>query len=361
MIIDRYLVREVSLPFIGVSSALLLVFLTYSVTAFLAKASGGLLNPGEIVQLTFLKSLIALEVLLPMGLYLGVIIGLGRLYSDAEMYALQAGGLGEGRLLRPILVFAMITAILISFLSTVVRPWAYHEAYDLQAAAAVSSEIERIRPGQFYVDDKTGRTVFIQSMSDDREQLQGVFVRSDEGHGLQLASSANGRFEPFVTEDRHKLVLYDARIYKRVEGGPKVLGQFKSLTVFLRAPDPVTVGYKVKAESTLSLRNYKDAVEKAEYQWRLSTSVSTLLLVLMAFPLSRSLPRKGRFGKIIIAVLVYALYLNTITVARTWVEQERLAVIWWVPGMLAVLACVLYIPWQSLSRHRTAKGHHANH
>ncbi len=79
MLVDRYLLREVSLPFIGVSSALLLVFLTYSITAFLAKASGGLLNPGEIAHLTFLKSLIALEVLLPMGLYLGVIIGLGRL------------------------------------------------------------------------------------------------------------------------------------------------------------------------------------------------------------------------------------------------------------------------------------------
>ena len=67
MLIDRYLLREVSLPFIGVSSALLLVFLTYSITAFLAKASGGLLNPGEIAHLTFLKSVIALEVLLPMG------------------------------------------------------------------------------------------------------------------------------------------------------------------------------------------------------------------------------------------------------------------------------------------------------
>ena len=92
MQVDRYLLREVSVPFIGVSSALLVIFLTYSMTVFLAKATSGLFNPSEVAYLTFLKSIIALEVLLPLGMYLGVILGMGRLYSDSEMYALQAAG-----------------------------------------------------------------------------------------------------------------------------------------------------------------------------------------------------------------------------------------------------------------------------
>jgi len=356
MLIDRYLLREVSLPFIGVSSALLLIFLTYSITAFLAKASGGLLNPGEIAHLTFLKSVIALEVLLPMGLYLGVIIGLGRLYSDSEIYALQAAGIGEGRLLRPILLFAIAMAILISLLSTVVRPWAYGEAYELRAVSAASSELDRFKPGQFYVDDKAGRTVFIQSMSDDRRQLRGIFVRSHDERGLQVASSATGHFEPSIIDDHHKLVLEDAHVYKRVEGGPNLMGRFKLLTVFLRTADPEVVGYKVKAQSTMSLRHYRDTKEKAEYQWRLSTSLSTLLLVLVAVPLSRSLPRRGRYGKIMLALLVYALYLNTITMAKTWVEQEKVSTIWWVPGLLAIAVVAFYIPWRGLMRRRSAKG-----
>ena len=361
MLVDRYLLREVSLPFIGVSGALLAIFLTYSITSFLAKATGGLLNPGEIAHLTFLKSVIALEVLLPMGLYLGVILGLGRLYSDSEMYALQAAGIGEGRLLRPIVIFAVTMAVLFSLLSTAGRPWAYREAYDLRATAAASSELERIKPGRFYVDDKSGRTVFIQSMSKNRQQLQGVFIRSRDAQGLQVASSANGYFETSATADHHKLVLVDARVYKRGNDGPNVLGRFKSLSIFLPIADPELVGYKVKTQSTLDLRNSQDPKEKAEYQWRLSTALSTLLLVLAAVPLSRSLPRRGRYGKIMIALLVYALYLNMLTVAKTWVEQETISTIWWVPGLLALLVMALYAPWCIPIRHHKAKKSYANH
>lgn len=361
MLIDRYLLREVSLPFIGVSGALLAIFLTYSITSFLAKATGGLLSPGEIAHLTFLKSVIALEVLLPMSLYLGVILGLGRLYSDSEMYALQAAGIGEGRLLRPILIFAVTMAILISLLSTTGRPWAYREAYDLRAQAAASAEFDRIKAGRFYVDTKSGRTIFIQSMSKDRKQLQGVFIRSRDGSGLQVTSSATGYFEAAVTPDYHKLELVDARVYKTGEGGPGILGHFKSLSIYLPIADPELVGYKVKTQSTLALGRSNDPKEVAEFEWRLSTAVSTILLVLAAVPLSRSLPRRGRFGKIMIALLVYALYLNMLTMAKTWVEQAIISTIWWVPGMLALFVMALYLPWCIPTRRRQSKKSHADH
>lgn len=355
MLVDRYLVREVSLPFIEVSAVLLAIFLTYSITSFLAKASGGLLNPSEIAHLTFLKSLIALEVLVPLALYLGIILGLGRLYSDSEMYALQAAGIGESRLLRPIILFATVMAILVSLLSTVIRPWAYTEAYDLRATAAAASELDRVKPGQFYVDDDTGRTVFIESISEDRSQLNGIFVRTRDSRGIQVATSATGFIAPTPTADHHKLVLNDAHVYKSIDNGPNILGRFKALTIYLRVADPELVGYRVKSQSTLALRDRADPEEKAEYQWRLSTSLSTLLLVLAAVPLSRSLPRRGRYAKLMIALLVYALYQNLLLMAKTWVEQEVIASIWWVPALLAITVVIIYHPWRSLTRRLAAK------
>ena len=355
MLIDRYLVREVSLPFLGVGAALLVVFLTYSITSFLAKASGGLLNPAEIAHLTFLKSLIALEVLVPLALYLGIILGLGGLYSNSEMHALRGAGISEGRLLRPIILFASVMAILVSLLSTVVRPLAYQESYDLRATAAATSELDRIKPGQFYVDNSNGRTVFIQSMSEDRRQLRGVFVHTRNSQGLQIASSATGFLEATDTSDLRKIMLSDANVYSTFSEGPNIRGRFKSLTVYLRLTDPELVGYKVKAQTTLDLRSSENPEEKAEYQWRLSASLSTLLLVLAAVPLSRSQPRQGRYAKIILALVIYALYLNLLVVARTWVEQEVIGNIWVVPGALAALVIALFKPWELLSRRRTAR------
>ena len=352
MLIDRYLVRGVSLPFLGVVAALLAVFLTYSTTSFLAKASGGLINPGEIAHLTFLKSLIALEVLVPLALYLGIILGLGRLYSNSEMYALRAAGISEGRVLRPIIIFALVMAILVSLLSTVVRPWAYQESYDLRAIAAASSELERIKPGQFYIDNSNGRTVFIQSiqrMSEERRQLRGVFVHTRDTKGLQIASSATGFLEAADTADHQKLMLSDAIVYTTAEDGPNMRGRFQSLSFSLRVPDPELVGYKVKAQTTLDLRRAENSEEKAEYQWRLSASLSTLLLVLAAVPLSRSQPRQGRYAKIIVALVVYALYFNLLVMSRTWVEQEVISSIWGVPSALAALVVVLFKPWELFS------------
>ena len=90
MIIDRYLRHEISVPFLAVIAVLIAIFLTFSLTRFLIDANAGLLHAAEVIQLTFLKALISLEILLPLSLYLAVMIGLGRLYSDSEIYAMRA-------------------------------------------------------------------------------------------------------------------------------------------------------------------------------------------------------------------------------------------------------------------------------
>jgi len=359
MIVDRYLLREVSVPFIGVSGALLTIFLTYSVSALLAKAGAGLLDPSEVAYLTLLKSVVALETLLPIGMYLGIILGLGRLYSDSEVYALQSVGIGERRFLRPIIMFAVTIGILTGFISQVARPWAYRQVYELGAKAAASAELNRIKAGQFYVDEKAGRTVFIQSMSADRRRMQGIFIRSRDSSGLQVASSATGYFEPLATVNHHRLVLEDAYVYKRVDEGPNILGRFKLLTIFLRISDPELVGYKVKAQSSLTLRNIKDPKSMAEYQWRLSSALSAVLLALAAVPLSRSLPRRGRYAKMMVALAVYALYLYLLQVSKTWVEQETTESIWWVHGLFSLGLVALYSPWHALIRHFKTGKHRA--
>ena len=46
----------------------------------------------------------------------------------------------------------------------------------------------------------------------------------------------------------------------------------------------------------------------AELQWRISTPILALVLMVLAVPLARLRPRQGRFGRIGIAILVYFLY-----------------------------------------------------
>lgn len=343
-IIDHYLVHEVTQPFLVIFTALVIIFITFSLSRFLVDADAGLLQPSEVARLTLLKSLISLDVLLPLSLFLGVMTGLGRLYTDSEIYAMRASGISEATLLRPLMFLALVLAVAVGLLSTQARPWAYSQSFAIRAMAEASAETGRIKAAQFYDFDGSDRTVFIEHIAENGRDLEGVFIRARKGDDLQVITAAKGEFDYFFKPSLHRLILNDARILKKVKDGMDLSGEFGSFTLYLPAESPKAPGYKVKSASTNSLRKSSDPVDRAEFQWRLSTPVSALLLALAAIPLSRSRPRQGRYAKMLLAIGIYAVYFNLLDVSRSWVEQGNSAYIWWVPGLLSLVVAGLYLP-----------------
>jgi len=343
-IIDHYLIREVRQPLLAIFAALVVIFITFSLSRFLIAADAGLLQPGEVGRLTFFKAIIALDVLLPLSLFLAIMTGLGRLYTDSEIYAMRASGISEASLLRPLMLLALVTAIVVALLSTWARPWAYAQSFAIKAIAEANAETGRIREARFYEFGKNGKTVFIDHIAENGRDMEGVFIRTNKGNDLQVITAAKGEFDYFFKPMFHRLKLTDARIMKKVQDGSDLSGQFGSFTLYLPAQSPKPPGYKVKSASTNELRQSSDPVEQAEFQWRLSTPVSALLLALAAIPLSRSRPRQGRYAKMLLALGIYAIYFNLLDVSRSWVEQGSRAYIWWVPGLLALVVAGLYVP-----------------
>jgi len=343
-IIDHYLIREIAQPLLGIFTALIAIFITYSLSRFLVEADAGMLQPREVAWLTFFKAIISLDVLLPLSLFLGVMTGLGRLYTDSEIYAMRASGISEANLLRPLMRLALVLAVVVALLSAWARPWAYAQAYQIKAVAEASAETGRIREARFYDFGSKEQTVFIEHIAANGRDLEGVFVRTRKGDDLQVITAAKGEFDYFFKPLTHRLKLLDARILRKVQDGPDLSGQFGSFTIYLSAETPKPPGYKAKSTPTNELRKSADPVAQAEFQWRLSTPVSALLLTLAAIPLSRSRPRQGRYAKMLAALGIYAVYFNLLDVSRSWVEQGSSQYIWWVPGLLSLLVAGLYAP-----------------
>src|SRR5258708_8466926 len=88
MIITRYLLREILGPFAIVLSVLSVLFTSFGAAGFLSDAVNGLLPTDTIVQVIGLRTLIALEMLIPISLYLAVVMALGRLYLNSQITAL---------------------------------------------------------------------------------------------------------------------------------------------------------------------------------------------------------------------------------------------------------------------------------
>lgn len=347
------------MPCLVVSVVLLVIFVAYSLSRFLTQAAAGLLNNQEVMQLTALKALVALEVLLPIGLFFGLMLGLGKLHNDSEIIALQASGLREVRLMRPVATLAVPLAILIALLSFYVRPWAYTESYSVRAIAEASSDIDRIKAGQFYLTRKEPggedpgrqetreRAIFIETISA-QQDLEKVFIRTRIGDELQVISSQSGVFVQQPEASHHLLELADARIFKRVEDGPDLVARIDQFTLRVTNKQPAPTRYKVKAVASEVLAQSQSPKDRAEYQWRLSTPVTTLLLAMLTVPLSRSRPRKGRYAKLLLAFAIYAAYYNLIEVGQTWVVQEKTTTIWWTPLLLLLVVIMAYTPWHAL-------------
>ncbi len=357
MLIDRYVVREVALPFAVTVLLLLAVFTAFSLGRYLVEANAGLLRIPEVAKLTALKALIAFEVLVPLSFYFAVLIGLGRLHSDSEIYAMRSGGISERRLLRPIMVMALFIALAVGAFSVFVRPWAYVATYAIKAEAVASADVERIKPAQFFVFEKENRTVFIERFSNDGRYMHGVFIRTRTRDALQIITARLGEMRDLDEADRHRIVLQDAQIHQKSDDGPDFQARIGRLEVWMPARIANSPHDTPEATRTSLLLGSAMHPDRAEFQWRLSTPVSTLLLALLAMPLSNSQPRGGRYARLLLALVVYAVYFSLLDMGRNWVKLGEAANIWWVPAMLTMAVLALYFPWRKFRHTRRLRKH----
>src|SRR5215831_8431670 len=142
-IFDRYVVREVVVPF--VLSALLLTFLL--IIPPVLKDAYPLIAKGVdvwVVAKAFVFLLPqALSISIPMAVLLGLLIAFGRLSADREFVAMQSCGISIYRLLRPLAVVALMATAGTAYVMIEARPdanQAFREIVFKEVASRVESK-----------------------------------------------------------------------------------------------------------------------------------------------------------------------------------------------------------------------------
>jgi len=348
LIIDRYIIREILKPTVTICVILVFIFGCYTATRYLADAVGGQLPGTTVIFFILLKIAIALEVLLPTTLYLSVVIAFGRMYKDSEMTALSASGVSKARVLRPVFLISLAIAIIVSCLSLYIRPWAYHQFFTLRAQAKANFDLKRMKGGTFYEIADGQRVIFAERVDQQKDRAKRVFIQTERENGLQViyARKAKQILEP--TTGKEIIVFTDGHLYEFTRRGKKGrIIQFEQSAMPLEPNGKIKPKYRIKAASTGSLAFSDNSEEIAELQWRLSTPLATILLALIGVPLSRSSPRRGKYAKVMTAVVIFAFYYNLSAIIKKWVEKgvlDTLPGIWWVQLLLAGL--LLLLLWQ---------------
>ena len=348
MIIDRYIMREILKPTVTICVGLIFIFGCYTATRYLADAVSGQLPGTTVIIFILLKIAIALEVLLPTTLYLSVVIAFGRMYKDSEMTALSACGVSKARVMRPVFMVSLMIAVIVAGLSLFIRPWAYQQFFTLRARAQANFDLTRMKGGTFYEIADGQRVIFAERVDQQEDKAKRVFIQTERGDNLQVIYAAKARQHLEPTTGKQIIVFTDGHLYEFTRQGIKGrIIQFEQSAMPLESDGNIKLKYRTKAASSSSLAVSDDRQEIAEFQWRLSTPLATILLALIGVPLSRSSPRQGKYAKVMTAVVIFAFYFNLSAIIKKWVEKgvlDTLPGIWWVQLLLAGL--LLLLLWQ---------------
>ena len=108
-----------------------------------------------------------------------------------------------------------------------------------------------------------------------------------------------------------------------------------------------TLGKASNREQSTSALLASDApVDRAELHWRLAPVLTLLVLTIIAVPLAKTEPRRGRFSGLAAAILVYVIYANLLAAGRGWLERSQLpeySGLWWVHGLFLVVAGMMLL------------------
>ena len=133
MRILRYLTRDILLHALAVSLVLFLVVFAGRFIRYLAEAAVGSLTGDVLLPIMLFKLPGFFEMILPLGLFIGILLSLGRLYAESEMVVLKACGIGPGRLS----VYVMVPAVIVMMFSS---PVVAHRAGGIRASPSASGQ-----------------------------------------------------------------------------------------------------------------------------------------------------------------------------------------------------------------------------
>lgn len=337
MIIFRYLCRELLGATLAVSAVLLLMVMSGRFVKYLAEAAAGDLSAGILFSLMGYRLPGFLELVIPLGFFVGILLAYGRLYIESEMTVLHACGFSERQLLRYTLVPALLVAAFVASMSLYLTPTGIERTSHLLTADKTRNEFDHLVPKKFVATGGDRAVYYAADLSDDKSTMHDVFLaelgnsRGNMETDHQIVTVAREGVQKIDPETGLRyLVLRDGYRYEGIPGQSDYRQMaFASYEVLLDIPRLRSkASEKLQSMSTAALWKSDSPRERANLHWRFSLPVLVLVVAILAVPLSRTNPRQGRYAKMIPAVLLYIIYLVALQGVRGAIEDGKIEHAW---------------------------------
>ncbi len=360
MIFHKSLVRELRSTAGMVFATILAIVITSALIRQLGRAAAGKADEALLLPLIALSSLSSLGLIACLTAVMSVLLVFSRMWRSSEMVVWQSSGVSSVGLLTPVLRFALPWVLLTAASTLFITPWTRDQTERLREGFESRGDAQRLAPGQFGESSSGRRVFFVENPDPSSGELGLVFVLQRDASGAEMVLMASGgRLETDADGLSWARVRDGMRVDLSAPQTPSALAvgrmSFGEYSLRLDVPPPrPSLDASVRAQTLAGLWADWGAQAQGELAFRVGLPLLTLLLALLAVPLSFVNPRLGRSFHLASAFLITMAALNLLTVSQSWIAQQKVSFSWgWWPLHLTLLGITALMFWW---RYRPRRG-----
>ena len=328
-LLDRYIAREViSHAVLGLAVFTFVFFVPQLVRLMelIVRHSG---NAGTVALLFLCAIPPVLRLTLPMGVLVGVLIGLGRLSADSEIVALHASGISLRRLLRPVGFVALIAGAATLATTFWLSPAALRTVTRLEQKLLSSQATFSVQPRVF--DERFPKFVlYVQDVEAAATQWKGVFLASsgDVAAGISPLAGGHAKASAITTASEASVIAGPAEGQLELHLGsgstheydPAAPAQY-NVTMFGETDIPVDISLAALPQKVSALSIAEQPVDRlltnngpgwlearVEFQRRIAFPAACLVFALLGVPIGVRPRRGGRSAGLILTLVLIGSY-----------------------------------------------------
>jgi|RhiMethySRZTD1v2_1073278.scaffolds.fasta_scaffold06380_3 lipopolysaccharide export system permease protein len=364
-IIDRYVVRQVLIPFL---LGLLVFTFIFIIQPLMLYAEDLVAKGASAVAVASLIALLipqALAITIPMALLLSLLIAFGRLSADREFVAMQACGISLRRLLRPVALVSVGMWMLTSYVLIELVPTSNQKFLDGVFDVTSQRAEGEVKPRTFFTEFPN-LVLYVRDVPPEGG-WKGVFIadlRGDQGapiylaeHGRVVIDRARRRIDMELSNGtKHSVKNGDRQEYDvvRFESSKVTIDP---TTMFQQQQDKgprqmtiaelrAQIAEREKQIDPTSNAPFSTHNERMEIHKRFSIPVACLVFGLIGLALGATHRRDGTLGSFVIGIVVVFAYYVPLMIGPSLVKGHYLPA-WlgmWLPNfVLGALGAVMFV------------------
>lgn len=355
MQLRRYLAKDVLLHTVAVSLILFLVVFSGRFIRYLGEAAVGDITSDILLPVMWLKLPTFFQLILPLGLFVGILLSLGRLYADSEMVIFKACGVSPTHFAQILAFPVIVVMVLVGVLALYLAPEGSARAQALLEAPRSAAGIQALAAGRFK-KQQGGDVVSYAEDIDENGVMHNVFIaqrgartdKLDERLTVTFAEEGEIRFDE--ASGRRYMELRRGTRYRGVPGA----ANYEKVTferygeLIPQQEGGIRSQAKIESVSSRVLWLRDDALARGTLLWRLSLVLLVPVTAIIALALSKTDARRGRYAQLGPALLLFLGYFVALTQARSVVEGGGSESVFWVTHGLFTLAALGLLQWESI-------------